>query len=68
MPIGTLLIFSLFANNVRTAGLIGIGDALIDVFDLGKVTVPVENRSVALSHLQQPRLRRNHIQQPLKTT
>ena len=32
MPIGTLLIFSLFANNVRTAGLIGIGDALIDVF------------------------------------
>ena len=23
MPIGTLLIFSLFANNVRTAGLIG---------------------------------------------
>ena len=32
MPIGTLLIFSLFANNVRTAGLIGMGEALIDVF------------------------------------
>ena len=24
--------FSIFANNVRTAGLIGMGDALIDVF------------------------------------
>ena len=32
MPIGTLLIFSLFANNVRTAGAIGRGEALIDVF------------------------------------
>ena len=32
MPIGTLLIFSLFANNVRTAGLIRMGEALIDVF------------------------------------
>ena len=32
MPIGTLLIFSLFANNVRTAALIGMGEALIDVF------------------------------------
>ena len=32
MPIGTLLIFSLFANNVRTAGLIGMAEALIDVF------------------------------------
>ena len=32
MPIGTLLIFSLFANSVRTAGLIGFGEALIDVF------------------------------------
>ena len=32
MPIGILLIFSLFANNVRTAGLIGMGGALIDVF------------------------------------
>ena len=31
MPIGTL-IFSLFANNVRTADLIGMGEALIDVF------------------------------------
>ena len=29
MPIGTLLIFSLFANNVRTAGPIGMGEALI---------------------------------------
>ena len=32
MPSGTLLIYSLFANNVRTAGLNGMGDALIDVF------------------------------------
>ena len=32
MPIGTLIIFSLFANNVRTAGLIGMGEELIDVF------------------------------------
>ena len=32
MPIGTLIIFSLFANNVRTAGLIGMGEAPIDVF------------------------------------
>ena len=32
MPIGTLLIFSIFANSVRTAGLIGMGEALIDVF------------------------------------
>ena len=34
MPIGTILIFSLafFANNVRTAGPIGMGEALIDVF------------------------------------
>ena len=26
--IGTILCFSLFANNVRTAGLIGMGEAL----------------------------------------
>ena len=32
IAIGTILIFSLFANNVRTAGLIGLGEALIDVF------------------------------------
>ena len=32
IAIGTILIFSLFANNVRTAGLIGMGEALIDVF------------------------------------
>ena len=32
MPIGTLLIFSLFANHVRTADLIGMEEALIDVF------------------------------------
>ena len=31
MPIGTILIFSLFANNLRTAGPIGMGEALIDV-------------------------------------
>ena len=34
MPIGTLLIFSLFANNVRTAGPIGMGEARIDVLTL----------------------------------
>ena len=27
-----VLIFSLFTNNVRTAGPIGMGEALIDVF------------------------------------
>ena len=32
MPIGTILIFSLFANNVRTAGPVGMGEALTDVF------------------------------------
>ena len=32
MPIGTLLIFSFFANNVRTAGLMGMGEGLIDLF------------------------------------
>ena len=32
MPIGTILMFSLFANNVRTAGAIGMGEALIYVF------------------------------------
>ena len=32
MPIGTILIFPFFANNVRTAGPIGMGEALIDVF------------------------------------
>ena len=32
IAIGTILIFSLFTNNVRTAGLIGMGEALIDVF------------------------------------
>ena len=32
MPIGTILIFSLFAINVRTAGPIEMGEALIDVF------------------------------------
>ena len=32
IAIGIILIFSLFANNVRTAGLIGMGEALIDVF------------------------------------
>ena len=32
IAIGTILIFRLFANNVRTAGPIGMGEALIDVF------------------------------------
>ena len=31
MPIGTFLISSLFANNVRTAGPIGMGGSLIGV-------------------------------------
>ena len=32
MPIGTILILSLFANNVRTAGQIGMEEARIYVF------------------------------------
>ena len=50
MPIviGTILIFSLFANNVRTAGSIGMGEVLIDVFPPREVTVPLDNRSEAL--------------------
>ena len=32
MPIGTILIFSLFVNNIRKTGPIGMGEALIDVF------------------------------------
>ena len=32
IAIGTILIFSPFANNVRTAGPIAKGEALIDVF------------------------------------
>ena len=32
IAIGTILIFSLYANNVRTAGPIGMGEALIDAF------------------------------------
>ena len=34
MPIviGTILIFSLFANNARITGLFGMGEALIDMF------------------------------------
>ena len=32
IAIGTILIFSLFANNARTTGLIRMGEALIDVF------------------------------------
>ena len=32
IAIGTIFIFSLFANNARTTGLIGMGEALIDVF------------------------------------
>ena len=34
MPIGTILILSLFANNVRTASQIGMEEAPIDVFRL----------------------------------
>ena len=36
VPIGTLLIFSLFANNVRTAGPIGMGEALVGVSTSGR--------------------------------
>ena len=36
MPIGTILIFSLSANNSRTAGPIEIGEALIDLFRPGE--------------------------------
>ena len=32
IAISTILIFNLFANNVRTAGPIGMGEVLIDVF------------------------------------
>ena len=32
MPIGTILILSLLANKVRTAGQIRMGEAPIDVF------------------------------------
>ena len=32
IAIGTILIFSLFANNVRAAGPIVMGEVLIDVF------------------------------------
>ena len=32
IAIGTILIFSFFSNNVRTASPIGMGEALIDVF------------------------------------
>ena len=32
IAIGTILIFSPFAKSVRTAGSIGMGEALIDVF------------------------------------
>ena len=32
IAIGTLLIFSLYTKNVRTAGPIGMGGTLIDVF------------------------------------
>ena len=31
ITIGTILIFSPFANSVRTTGLIGMGEELIDV-------------------------------------
>ena len=34
MPIGTILILSHSANNIRTAGSIGMGKALIDVTNL----------------------------------
>ena len=36
MPIGTLLIFRFFANNVRTAGPIGMGEALIGLSTSGR--------------------------------
>ena len=49
IAIGTILIFSFFANNVRTAGPIAIGRGTDRcVFDLGKMMVPIRNRSLAL--------------------
>ena len=36
MPIGTILIFSLFPKNVRTAGPTGMEEALIDLFRPGE--------------------------------
>ena len=36
MPIGTLIIFSLFANNIQTTGPIGMGEALIHVLTTGR--------------------------------
>ena len=48
MLIGTLLIFSLFANNVPN-GWSDRNERDTNRFvDLGKMTVPLENRSVAL--------------------
>ena len=41
----TILIFSLFVNNVRMAGPIGMGQAPIVYSNLGKMTVPDENQS-----------------------
>ena len=49
IAIGTILIFSPFANNVRTAGPIATGRGTDRcVSDLGKIGLPIENRLVAL--------------------
>ena len=49
IAIGTILIFSPFVNNVRTAGPIATGRGTDRcVSDLGKIGLPIENRLVAL--------------------
>ena len=53
IAIGTILIFSPFANNIRTAGPIATGRGTDRyVFDLGKIGLPIENRLVALGTWQ----------------
>ena len=54
MPIGTILILSHSANNVRTAGSIGMGKALIDVtnrFD-ESIAVPFASDAKSVTLLQ----------------
>ena len=49
IAIGTILIFSPFANSVRTADPIATGKGTDRcVSDLGKIGLPIENRLVAL--------------------
>ena len=45
IAIDTILIFRIFSNKVRTAGLIVMGQALSMRFDLRKTIVLIENQS-----------------------